>query len=762
MQISNIIFPTLKGPAVYGKFGYDDSDSGNGAFYKKIIKYPTSENIKFSYQKHAIIKKDGKDIPFLDKEILANYSSKFKKALDYISTANGTVLLNSRFIKAGILPFALMLEQNGFIRYCIDGETQLLDGPKSRPICYKCGKHNTKDEKQHLDPTRKDYHKFITAKYIMVTGSSDKDMNIVKIDTHQAVTKFSSKSNMNGEEIKVFLGSSVIKEGLDFKHIRQMYIMDPWFNISDHEQKIGRAIRFCSHVNLPEDQRNVEIFQLSTTNDNAKTEKERLTETVDERNYRYAETKDKKIKEVRNVLKKSAIDCIQYKKRNIFNDNKKVKQITSTGNEIEVTLGDKPYSVECDYKEKCDYECVWEPTGKVKIDTNTYDLIFDKADIEKAEKRINELYKTGIVFEISKIKEFIKEKYPSLEDRFIYKALENFLKNKKQYIKDRYNRIGYLIYRGDYYIFQPLDLTYEKIPIYYRGKPYLRKPKYIRILEDEIDELGNINEENKENDVNVTIFINESINNIQDNFVLFDELKKYDSTSGKKSYKKSIIGLVLDKFELKYYLLFIKQVIKFYLDEKTKENNEIIKLIIDYLDPYLIKYGREIDNNSEVEVKDNIYGFRMDGNYFRYNKNLNKWSNCTKKIIYRINNYEEYLQDKMKKEDSKKKKNNIIGILTKNRKRDIIFQIINYSKSSNIVTQNNKKSKRTELTGRTCTTIATKNLMEMRNLLKLDEYKKKKPRKFICNEMEIVLRIYSYNNKDNKIWLINKNILLQK
>ena len=68
----------------------------------------------------------------------------------------------------------------------------------------------------------------------------------------------------------IWLGiiATIIKEGLDFKHIRQMYIMDPWYNISDHEQKIGRAIRFCSHVNLKPEEINVEIEDVEIVKEN--------------------------------------------------------------------------------------------------------------------------------------------------------------------------------------------------------------------------------------------------------------------------------------------------------------------------------------------------------------------------------------------------------------------------------------------------------------------------------------------------------------
>ena len=169
-------------------------------------------------------------------------------------------------------------------------------------------------EKKEID------HKFKPAKYVIVTSKGESD---VKININEAVKQFSSKDNKYGSDIKVFLGTDVIKEGLDFSNIRQLFIMEPWYNNSSQEQKIGRAIRFCSHVLLKDEERNVEIFKLATSNTDSNNEKIRETETADENRYRIAENKDYRIKSVRNILKRSAVDCVPYKKRNIYSIRRK-------------------------------------------------------------------------------------------------------------------------------------------------------------------------------------------------------------------------------------------------------------------------------------------------------------------------------------------------------------------------------------------------------------------------------------------------------
>ena len=81
-----------------------------------------------------------------------------------------------------------------------------------------------------------------------------------------------------------------MSEGLDFKNIRQVHIIEPWYNLSRHSQIIGRAIRKNSHINLPDEEQNVEVFEYCA-HMNSKT-KLQETETVDLRIYRNAELKN--------------------------------------------------------------------------------------------------------------------------------------------------------------------------------------------------------------------------------------------------------------------------------------------------------------------------------------------------------------------------------------------------------------------------------------------------------------------------------------
>ena len=416
---------------------------------------------------------------------------------------------------------------------------------------------------------------------------------------HEALAKFTDPKNKTGSEVKVFLGTDVITEGLDFKYIRQLYILEPWFNVSKHEQTIGRAIRFCSHLLLDPSERNVEIFLLGTTNKKDKDKKFSETETLDLRRYRIAEDKDVKIEKIKRILKVNAIDCYNYKKRNLISGSKKITQISSRGNRQVKEFKDYPFTKPCNYLDNCNYVCTYEPKGKIKLDSDTYDLIFNQRNILMAQRAINELFKHHVIFNIDEIKDFVMKKYPNFEERFIYKALDNIIQNKTL-IYDKYDRKGKIIYKGYYYIFQPLDLAYEKIPVELRIHPFPKKPKSIKLLDTVIKKF-NITNKNRQEIINENL-INNIVMEINYLEEILSEIKKKDTSRGNSSFYYGITGLVIDHLETKILIEFIRQIIR---EVYSGNLNKKYKLILDYIDPYLVKYDREIKKKS----KNDIYGY---------------------------------------------------------------------------------------------------------------------------------------------------------
>ncbi|VBB18441.1 DEXDc helicase [Yasminevirus sp. GU-2018] len=108
--------------------------------------------------------------------------------------------------------------------------------------------------------------------------------------------------NLYGEKLKIILGSPSIKEGVSLKAVRYVHVLEPYWNKSRLEQVVGRASRFCSHINLPEEERDVKVYVYIAMHP-----EENIT--VDQYIKKLSETKNKIIKQFEQAVRESAVDC---------------------------------------------------------------------------------------------------------------------------------------------------------------------------------------------------------------------------------------------------------------------------------------------------------------------------------------------------------------------------------------------------------------------------------------------------------------------
>jgi hypothetical protein len=746
-------------------------DNGLGGYYKILKDQGTKKIPKYKYQSHAIFNKDTvNEAPFCDEKHLKHYSTKFHKILIEIKKAKGLMFIFSQFIENGTLPFALMLEQNGFTRECADGEEQLLDYPakklhvggKRERICYLCGE--IQSYKYHI-PGAKDYHNFKPAKYILYFGET---RDIIRVRKSEALKKFSSNDNKYGEEIKIFIGTRSVSEGLDFKRIRQVHIIEPWYNLSRHEQVIGRGIRRDSHIDLPLEERNCEIFQYASVIPPSFDKNISLNESIDLKNYRIAENKDIIIKKISRVMKESAVDCMFFRKTNIITDKTKVKQITASGQVMNIELSDKKYSTMCDYNEDCNFKCNWTPKPNLKypINMDTYNIRFAKLDIENSIKYIKLLFRNNIIYTLNQIETFVLSKIPNINELFIYKALDIIANNKEEIIYDKFGRKGYIIYRGDYYVFQPFDLKRDNLPLSYRMYPMDVKKYSVNIDVDKIknnDSLIKIySSDSKNNELN-THSINKILSTISNKIISHSKILGNNNTD-KKYYIYSVIGCIISKINNNNKKIFIKEVlIKYFKDS----NIDIIKYIIEYLEleNMIIEYYKHINPERKKKDKKNtdIYiGFIVNNEYYvlesvesnnSNNLSINKdnivFVKASSDLVIKIKEYYD-LYNKKRKIDLKY--NKIYGMVDS---KDLKFKILDNSIAvDGIVTKAGKISKRAIVKGRVCSTYDIDQLFKIRDQLGMSKYDKdsKSKKDFICDDIEIYLRFNNYLKKDGKIW----------
>jgi Helicase conserved C-terminal domain len=404
-------------------------------------------------------------------EQIGKYSSKIKNVCDYIynkktnKVSDGIILIYSSYIDAGIIPMALALEEMGFTRY----------GEKAKPL-FKSPPCPVVDVRTMQPPTNK--KDFRPARYIMITGdpriSPNNDLDV------KAIT---SDDNIKGEKIKVVLISQAGSEGLDFKAIRQVHILEPWYNINRIEQIIGRAVRNFSHKDLPFNQRNVQIFLYGTILQNAE------EEAADLYIYRISELKAIKIGKVTRLLKQTAVDCIinhdqtQFTSDNFkkIEENRDIEQILSDHKVLKnFEIGDIDNSATCDFM-KCEFDCL--PDIKLEdseLNFDTYNETFMLINSDKIIQKIKNLMKMRYFYKKRDLFQLINtpKKYPTAQ---IYAALTQIITDNTEYISDKYGRTGYLINIGDYYLFQPSELNYKNISIYDRSVPLDYKHNMIKM-----------------------------------------------------------------------------------------------------------------------------------------------------------------------------------------------------------------------------------------------------------------------------------------
>jgi len=766
----------------FGKNSIDVTDDNGVGGYFRVLKSNNGKNVvKYKYQKHAILDiGTKKEAPFADEKHLNQYSIKFAKILEIIKKSKGLIFVFSQFIEQGTLPFALMLEQNGFDRECVDGEQNLLDyrhnneggGGRRKQFCYKCGHEQNYIE--HTDEKNKNYHIYHRAKYIIVFGDSKRD--IIKVKKTDALEKFSNINNKNGEIVKVFIGTKIISEGLNFKRLRQVHIIDPWFNLSRHEQIIGRAIRNMSHSDLPKEERNVEIYQYASTLPGKKS----IYETVDLKNYRIAELKDIIIKDISRIMKESAIDCVLFKNTNIIQSSVMEKQITSSGEIIYAEIADKEYSQICDYKKNCNYKCNWEPNPNKKypINTDTYNMRFAINDIEKVKKFIKILFKINIVYDLALIEKYVLEKMPDIDKIFIYSALEMLVNNKNEIIHDKFSRDGYIIYRGNYYIFQPFDLERDSLPLIYRMNPESIKFHDINLEKIEIDYDENNNSNKVKEKINEKDYVKNIFEKINSTFNLFKKNYKIYLDKSPKYLKDLIYAVastIYEKLNRRQEIIFTNYILKTYLKIKFKKseaknnvkdiNNKFVLELVNYLNDYnrLINYYSDVDFEKS-KINNNIFvGYIINNEYFILkglckDKPLKEFDfskidfvECEKDIVSKIKSSRILKKKNINTKDLKY--NLIYGIIYINKKYEKKFKIVDKTSEEKIITKEKETSKRTIITGRECSTFHKDILLDLRKKIGMIDYQTtSQTRAFICVDMEIYFRFMQKISNNNKIW----------
>lgn len=208
------------------------------------------------------------------------YCPKVLDMVNAIETHRGKHLVYSTFIAAGLKIVEAALRKKGWV--------------------------SLKEAAADSSPAKHHYKTFA----VWDGSLSDADKMTIKAVANKV-------DNMDGRHLRVILGSPSIKEGVSFKHVQHVHLLDAVWNSSAKSQIEGRAIRFCSHVDIP---RNHDFLNRHVVIHVYKSVPRRVlnplvSHTCDEEIYdKIIPKKEAVIRTAENALKAVAIDHFLFKK----------------------------------------------------------------------------------------------------------------------------------------------------------------------------------------------------------------------------------------------------------------------------------------------------------------------------------------------------------------------------------------------------------------------------------------------------------------
>ncbi len=427
-----------------------------------------------------------------------------------------------------------------------------------------------------------------------------------------------SKHNVNGDYIRVFIGSNISGTGINLYDFTCFDSLSPWWNdlvSSQAEYRILRTVGFKYTKELMKKQGrenediNIYIYHRCSISDEY--------ETVDKYLYYTSDVKLVEILKKYRLMKRSAIDCIAHRKRNILPT-------------------DVDYSKDCDY-DVCEYSCVNEDPVKFK---NSFNPLNSMILIEEVISTLRNLFKNNFSLNIETIKKSI-----DINVVYIYLAIEKLMSENIGII-DRYGFVSYLRYSGNIFylcrnkygdVDENETFYSENIPLktevklnsFYMLKMKEEIPNFIKELND-IEDIRELKGKLMEERHNIIKIVEEVIKNEKEGNVykITDNIKKlfiqniyeidgytihdlkivitetsynklleeyYESNNIRILIKNNWIDMT-DKYEeqLKKLKLIIKERIEYAKEKGTLEDNEDVN-------SYYLIYNQFIQDPKETK-----------------------------------------------------------------------------------------------------------------------------------------------------------------
>lgn len=236
---------------------------------------------------------------------LSTYSPKFERVMKRVEDSPGPCLIYSQFRRVeGVGLLAKCLEARGFteLKLTYDSDdrwTLRYDPDKPCYVRFKSDDNLTSEQ-------RVEYNTIILN---IFNNDFDKlPKNIAK--------SLRMRTNLRGETVKVMFITQSGAEGISLKNVRQVHVVEPFWNHNRVDQVIGRARRMNSHIALPAEDRNFTVFIYKMRFSDV--QRKRTTQvtfmydnnlTTDEQIADIAARKHRIVSQFLRSLQQAAVDC---------------------------------------------------------------------------------------------------------------------------------------------------------------------------------------------------------------------------------------------------------------------------------------------------------------------------------------------------------------------------------------------------------------------------------------------------------------------
>jgi ribosomal protein L32E len=298
----------------------------------KESKYTLQDDVKNFHTKY-----DGSFTDFMDAndkkskllEALYNSSPKFIRIIFNILKTKGTVMIYSNYVEMeGLQLLKIYLSFFGFIGM---------------------------DEDKELDKTKLSIQTKLSKdglRWCEFHGGIERETRRLNKEI------FNKSDNKYGNYCKIIMISPAGAEGINLNNVRQVHILEPYWNEVRIEQVIGRALRYCQHKDLPMEERRVDIFRYKMVRTNGKI-------TTDEKMEDISRKKNNLLLSFIEAIKEAAVDCELFKAHNMMGSKYKCFQFN------EDSLFEKPigpaFQSKIEYDQKADNGSNAKDSNRLKI-----------------------------------------------------------------------------------------------------------------------------------------------------------------------------------------------------------------------------------------------------------------------------------------------------------------------------------------------------------------------------------------------------------